>query len=84
VAPRKPHLNLLSLAWLVCSHTPLASVGHVSPDEGIKASKVAEYGLLSHGPLFALLRGCREAGISGKILSSHIRRSHTFSSHRFY
>jgi hypothetical protein len=35
VAPRKPHLNLLSLAWLVCSHTPLASVGHVSPDEGI-------------------------------------------------
>jgi hypothetical protein len=38
---------------------------------------------LRTGPLFTLLGGCREAGISGKISRSHKRRSHTFSSHRY-
>jgi hypothetical protein len=50
----------------------------------MKASTVADRGNASHRPLFALLGGCREAGFSGKISRSHKRRSHTFSSHRFY
>jgi len=45
-------------------------------------------GYEAQGQLFALLGegfgGCREAEISGKISRSHKRRSHTFSSHRFY
>jgi hypothetical protein len=42
-------------------------------------------GLLRTGHFFTLLGRCREAGFSGRSATrSHKRRSHTFSSHRFY
>jgi len=35
VAARKPHLNLLSVAWFTYSHTPPTHASNVSANEGI-------------------------------------------------
>jgi hypothetical protein len=42
VAALEPHLLSLRLKWFACSHTPLASAGNVSADEGINDPVVKE------------------------------------------